>query len=755
MIHKLKILHLEDMPSDAELVGRELKRGNIDFDKLLVDTREEYTTALKEFKPDIVLSDHSLPEFNSLEALKILKSSGLNIPFILITATISEEFAVSVMKEGATDYILKDRMQRLPNAVVSAMEKHRIETERRQASEELSQLFNTIDEVYFSTDMVSYKTIRMSPASESIFGYTPAEIINDDSIWQRIIHPEDQLLHGQNIEKYRAGHKIIFQYRIIHKDQSVRWLESKVIPELSSKGELLRVYGVSRDITARKLADDHIQEKQNQIEEILQHQGAILNALPAKIVLINENGKIMAVNEAWKKNALATNLGIPRYGIGFSYTALAATATEVNHATAEKINKGIKEVIAHTLPEFTLEYKNVHGNWYQVIVAPLADHDQKGAVVLHIDISDRKKAQESLIHSEANLRSIFESTDLSIVMVDADLKIISYNHNAYDSILKLLHKKLKVDQQLMKYFPLGRKKAIKNAIQLLEKQQAVGYEVAFDLPDGNAEWLEVRWNCVMGPKANMVGYIVTFQCITDKKRAELERNSMTADLIKRNQDMEQFTYIISHNLRAPVANIKGLSELLRMMETDEMDCSEILGALSTSVNNLDNIILDLNQILQINNQVANQIEQVLLPVMVNEIEESIKPFIKESNTTIISNFEITEILTLKSYVYSIFQNLIINSIKYKRADADPVIIINSWHQANKVCLTFKDNGSGIDLTRYGKQVFGLYKRFHHGVEGKGMGLFMVKMQVERLGGKINIESEPGNGTTFTIELPAA
>src|ERR1700744_3557845 len=100
--NKLKILHLEDMATDAELVGMELKRSTLLYEKIVVDNREDFIRALQEFVPHIVLSDHSLPSFNSIEALEILKKSGLNIPFILITATISEEFAVNIMKDGAS-----------------------------------------------------------------------------------------------------------------------------------------------------------------------------------------------------------------------------------------------------------------------------------------------------------------------------------------------------------------------------------------------------------------------------------------------------------------------------------------------------------------------------------------------------------------------------------------------------------------------------------------------------------------------------
>jgi signal transduction histidine kinase len=103
-------------------------------------------------------------------------------------------------------------------------------------------------------------------------------------------------------------------------------------------------------------------------------------------------------------------------------------------------------------------------------------------------------------------------------------------------------------------------------------------------------------------------------------------------------------------------------------------------------------------------------------------------------------------------LYSIFYNLIHNSIKYRQPGLPCVIQIRSRLLKEGVQLVFKDNGIGIDLKKRGEQVFGLYKRFHPAIEGKGMGLFMVKTQVEALGGKISISSEPNKGTEFTIEF---
>src|SRR3977135_4325381 len=133
----LKILHLEDLPSDADMVARELKKAGLAGEIFLADNKDDFIRALTEFSPDIILSDHSLPSFNSHEALKIVKEMGIEIPFILITATVSEEYAVNIIKEGASDYILKDRLQRLPNAIAGAIDKYKMKAARKLADETL------------------------------------------------------------------------------------------------------------------------------------------------------------------------------------------------------------------------------------------------------------------------------------------------------------------------------------------------------------------------------------------------------------------------------------------------------------------------------------------------------------------------------------------------------------------------------------------------------------------------------------------
>lgn len=134
---ELKILLLEDSSADAELLQRHLLRHGLSFTCRVVDTRTDFIESLKTFVPHLILSDHSLPQFNSVEAMKIARRVIPGIPFILVTGAVSDEFAVDIIKRGADDYILKDKLARLPSAIESALKHSAIKKEKKQILEEL------------------------------------------------------------------------------------------------------------------------------------------------------------------------------------------------------------------------------------------------------------------------------------------------------------------------------------------------------------------------------------------------------------------------------------------------------------------------------------------------------------------------------------------------------------------------------------------------------------------------------------------
>ncbi|MFZ1807129.1 MAG: hybrid sensor histidine kinase/response regulator [Cyclobacteriaceae bacterium] len=158
MKEHLKILIIEDVEEDVELVRRELIKENLSFTLYPVDERDEYLSGLVDIKPNVILSDHSLPQFNSVEALEISQRIGLNIPFILVTATVSEEFAVTCLKNGADNYVLKGNLSRLPSAITNALQQKATEKNRKLAERTLHKQNKMLVKVNQELDRFVYST---------------------------------------------------------------------------------------------------------------------------------------------------------------------------------------------------------------------------------------------------------------------------------------------------------------------------------------------------------------------------------------------------------------------------------------------------------------------------------------------------------------------------------------------------------------------------------------------------------------------
>lgn len=233
---------------------------------------------------------------------------------------------------------------------------------------------------------------------------------------------------------------------------------------------------------------------------------------------------------------------------------------------------------------------------------------------------------------------------------------------------------------------------------------------------------------------------------------ELVKTNM--ELIKQNNQLEQFGYITAHNLRAPVARILGLANIINNKHFSMPADKEILDKLQLAAREMDTIIYDLNVILDVKKGIQYSYEEIDLHERLEKVKNMLKEKIKDSNLTIIENFStIKTCYGIPAYIESIFYNLISNSIKYRSAERDPVIYISTQIETDKLKITFKDNGMGMDLSRIKDKMFSLYQRFHDHVEGKGIGLFLVKTQLEAMNGSIEVESKINKGTVFHLVMP--
>ncbi len=241
--------------------------------------------------------------------------------------------------------------------------------------------------------------------------------------------------------------------------------------------------------------------------------------------------------------------------------------------------------------------------------------------------------------------------------------------------------------------------------------------------------------------------------ITERKVAEEERIHLMEDLVRNVQDLEQFAYIVSHNLRSPVARILGLTKLIEGIDKQPDLNKMIFKGLIEEAQSLDNVIFDLNTIVGIRNSQDEKRTIILLNEVLENVLNSLKIEIDKYTVRVERDTSGANTLyAIKTYVHSILLNLISNAIKYHHPERRPEILIRSYFSPKKefVCVEITDNGLGIDLVKNKNKVFGLYHRFHNHVEGKGLGLHISKTQIERMGGKIEVESTLDKGTTFRL-----
>lgn len=244
-----------------------------------------------------------------------------------------------------------------------------------------------------------------------------------------------------------------------------------------------------------------------------------------------------------------------------------------------------------------------------------------------------------------------------------------------------------------------------------------------------------------------------FLDITDIRNLEKEKGHLILELTKRNQALSQFNKIISHNLRAPIANILGILSLLEHLPKEEAEYQELQSELSHLAIGVDGIIKDLNGALSHNIEINEAKSKINFKDIIQNNLELLSAPIKEVNPSIQLNCMAEFAFGFPAYLNSIFYNLMGNALKYRQPNKPLEIEISTFTDVHNVHIVFKDNGRGINTTKNDDKIFGLYSRFHKEIEGKGLGLFITKQQIEFMGGSVYAEGKENEGLSIHIQLP--
>ena len=376
-----------------------------------------------------------------------------------------------------------------------------------------------------------------------------------------------------------------------------------------------------------------------------------------------------------------------------------------------------------------------------------------GMIVLLRDITSRKDAEDIVSLSEQRFKGLVQSGADIISIIDEE-GVVKYSS---PTVINILGNNPLSD--------IG-----KNVFDFVHKDDRGWTRATFDkmLTDGtrnmyfgpyrfpNAKkeyrWLEtVVTNLTDDPAIK--GIVINSRDVTETKRLNEEQKSLTEELVKNNLDLQQFSFITSHNLRAPVANLMSLLSLYDKVNVEEPFNKILIEKFEESTLQLNSTLNDLLEVLVLKSNTNIQIEPLSLTAIAKQVKMNIENLLIEQEGALDLNFtEIDEIHFNRLHLESVFLNLISNAIKYRSKERKLFIKITSKQEGKYVVIEFKDNGMGIDLERYKDRIFGMYQRFHAGKEGKGLGLYMIKAQVLAMGGKIEVESELGKGSIFKIYL---
>jgi len=254
----IRVLVAEDVATDAELSLRELKRAGMRIDARVVDSDQAFRRALFEFDPQVILSDFSMPQFNGMAALHLARDLSPDVPFLFVSGTLGEEYAIRALKDGATDYVLKTNLIRLPAAVTRALSDAAEREARREMQarldalhERMHALFETLPDAIWSISLPDARQIYMSPAAHGVLGHSAEAFAANSGLRSRIVHPGDIARFDQAWAALRAGEPYEIEYRILLPDESVRWVHERAQRVLDAGGAAVRVDGITRDITDR------------------------------------------------------------------------------------------------------------------------------------------------------------------------------------------------------------------------------------------------------------------------------------------------------------------------------------------------------------------------------------------------------------------------------------------------------------------------------------------------------------------------
>jgi PAS domain S-box-containing protein len=757
MPQALHVLIVEDNPDDAEALVRELRHAGFEPNWARVDTEAAFLRELQG-NLDLVFSDCSMPQFSALRALELLKQSGLEVPFIVISGTIGEDTAVEIMKLGASDYLLKDRLGRLGSAVTRALEDSRVRRERQQTDEalrvahvQLGRLLEHSPAVLYVLKLEGERVVPhlVSENMATLLGFAVSETLSYDW-WFGQLHPEDRQAAVSSVtETLRLGSSRT-EYRLRRKDGHYCWVDDARRLVRDSAGKPLELIGVWTDISERKRVQSVLNESNRRFREMLENVELIAMTLDKTGAITFCNDFLLHLT-GWKREEVIGHSWFEKF--------LPDSAAEVKKLFTDTIDLG------KTPAHLQNPIKTKSGEIREIVWNNTLLRDSEGHIVgtasIGEDITERSRAERALRESEAKFREVVENIQEVFWMTDAGRTKMLYISPGYEAIWGRSCKSLyaQPDSWFESIDPDDRERVLKATAA---RQARGDYNETYRIvrPDRAVRWIRERAFPIRDEAGNVHRLVGTAEDVTEYRTLE--------DQFRQAQKLEAIGLLadgIAHDFNNILAAISGYTELCQMILKGNPEVREHFRAVLKATSRATDLV---RQILTFSRERQQERRPLQLRPIVNESLKLLRATVPSTIEFDISlATDAPTVLADPTQIHQILMNLGTNAwhamkdqsgrlqVKLEKCEVDAAFaeMQPGLRPGSYARLTLTDTGCGMDRATL-RRIFEPFFTTKPPGEGTGLGLAVVRGIMDSHEGAVTVYSQVGEGTVFNLYFPA-
>lgn len=729
MSHPLKVLLVEDSPLDQKLIIEQIKHAGVSLTHLTLDDAEALSAQLGLADWDVVITDYNLPDMNGLEVLRIVKSSGKDIPVIVVSGAIGEETAVLAMQAGADDYLMKDNLTRLAPAIDRAIRQAESRKGRRHAELLLQEVKLRLEGIITSamdaiiTINAQQRIIMANPAAEKMFGFPAAQLMNQPL--SRLLPPRFGTAHQRHVGEFgHSGHTT----RKMGADltlygQRSDGTEFPLEASISQVEVAGRQYftAIIRDVSLRKESEDKLRQ-----------QAQLLELIDEGVISLTPDRRI----RSWSKGAEQIFGIAPLQAIGQPLSEVLSIryygpsgADNPFDLVPERQNwKG--EVMIVTPP----------GEAHPVFLTIsrfAGQGDGDGYILVCKDIQEISSIQHQLIRQQSYIVSTIENSADAIFALNDRYELLYYN-TTYKSGFRSFGIEVNIGDDLRRVSSERGKAQMRQNWERVRRGENFTYPYDYTLPGGETRFFDVSVHPIYGAAREVTGISYLYRDVTEKKRQDEEMLRIQTEL---HQAQLKEQWIQS------TALLEGQEQERKRLARELHDgLGQMLNALKLQLSR-EKATGNYRQMLE---EIIGEVKRMnnnLMPLVLEDfgLEAGLRQLVeKYQSSTAAEMYFFSDVKdrrfspALEVGAYRVAQEAVSNAVKYAGAGH---ISVQVTHNEHALLIMVEDDGRGFDP--------GTVRPTGSG----GYGLLNMKFRTEALGGKLEIDSQPGNGCVVTIEIP--